>query len=104
MSTRTDLGDLALDFKDKILARVNEAAADEAKIIQWGASQLQEAADKWRDEQISEAIFKDWLTTVVTIRVPAQTGALAKHESKKWIADLLGGVFKALAILGGAIV
>ena len=101
MSTRTDLGDLALDFADKQRERAKGLAEDEAKILLWGAEHCEIAAQKWNDEAVSELVFKDWLRTITTVRVPAQTGALLKFAAKQATADFVSGIFKALTILIG---
>ena len=102
MSTRTDLADLALDFGDKMLERAKQAAQDEAEILKWGAEHCKTAADKWRDDLVSEAVFADWLKTITLERVPSKTAALAKFASKQATADFIVGVFKALTIIAGA--
>lgn len=103
MSTRTDLAALSLDFGDKLLDRAKSAAQDEAEILKWGAGECKLAADKWADDQISDAVFKDWIRTTTLVRVPAKTGALAKHEAKQATQMFIGGIFQALSILAGAI-
>jgi hypothetical protein len=103
MSVRTDLGDLALDYKDTVLARLKHAKDEEAKILQWGADHLQKAHELWADDKVTDAIFTDWIRTITLVRVPIQTANLAKIEAKKWVADLIGGIFQGLAILAGAI-
>lgn len=100
---RTDLGDLAMDFRDKMLARAKIAAADEAAILKWGAAHCEEAARQWADDKISQPIFQDWIRTITLVRVPSQTGALAKYEAKQATAQFVIGIFQALSILAGAI-
>lgn len=100
---RTDLSALALDLGDKMLERAKTAAADEAEILKWGANECKLAAEKWADDAVSDAVFKDWIRNITLVRVPAKTAALVKFEAKQATQMFIGGIFQALAILAGAL-
>lgn len=99
----TDLSDLATDFADKFLERA-EGYADEGKeVLKWGAKQAELAAEKWRDDAVTDEQFKTWLFKLTTVRVPAKLGAIAKRKARAELEMLLGSVFKALSLLAGAL-
>lgn len=103
MSTRTKLTDLLLDSKDALLSRLDTAKGDLADVLAWGAGQLENANDSWGNGEISDPLFQDWLRTITLVRIPARTGAIAKAEARELANDILGGIFKGLAILAGAL-
>lgn len=103
MSTRTKLTDLLLDSRDNLLARADKAKDELADVLKWGADHLNEANEQWGDGNISDPLFGQWIKTITTVRIPARTGAIAKAEARETANEILGGIFKGIAILAGAI-
>lgn len=102
-SVKVDLGNLANDYKGILLGQLSDAADEEKAILKWGAARLETAVKKWKSKSVTEAQFRRWIFKLSTLTIPAKASAAAQRRAKAMWRDLIGGIFKGLSILAGAI-
>lgn len=98
----TDLADLAKDFGNKFIERLDDYADEGKAVLKWAAKEAEKAAEKWSDGTVTDAQFQRWLKKLATVRVPAKLGAIAHRKARAELEFIIGTAFKALSILARA--
>lgn len=99
----TELATLATDYRGILLDQLKDAADEEKAILKWGAARLETAARKWKDGSVTQAQFARWIRKLSTVTIPAKASAAAQRRAKAMWQNLIGGIFKGLSILAGAL-